>query len=40
MTLTVQDALHIVNVVKSSGQYDLVVIDLDDGLEELHTAYL
>lgn len=38
ITLGAEDALSIVNVIAGSGHYDLIVIDLDDGLDELHTA--
>ena len=38
MTLSGEEAVGLVDVIARSGQYDLVVIDLDSGLEELHTA--
>ena len=38
MTLSEEDALGLVDVVTRSGQYDLIVIDLECGLDELHTA--
>lgn len=38
ITLGAEDALSLVNVIAGSGHYDLIVIDLDDGLDELHTA--
>lgn len=38
MTLSEDDALGLVDVIVRSGQYDLIVIDLESGLEELHAA--
>lgn len=38
LTLGAEDALGLVDVIARSRQYDLIVIDLDDGLEELHAA--
>lgn len=38
LTLGAEDALSLVDVIVRSGQYDLIVIDLDDGLDELHTS--
>jgi cellulose biosynthesis protein BcsQ len=38
MTLNEEDALGLVNVIMQSGQYDLIVIDLESGLDELHAA--
>lgn len=38
LTLGAEDALSLVDVIARSGQYDLIVVDLDDGLDELHTS--
>lgn len=38
MTLSGEEAVGLVDVIARSGQYDLIVIDLDSGLEELHAA--
>ncbi|WP_028612166.1 hypothetical protein [Paenibacillus harenae] len=38
MTLSGEEAASITEVIARSGQYDLIVIDMDDGLEELHAA--
>jgi hypothetical protein len=38
ITLGAEDALSVVDVIAGSGHYDLIVIDLDDGLDELHNA--
>ncbi|WP_053374430.1 hypothetical protein [Paenibacillus sp. FJAT-27812] len=38
MTLNEEDALGLVKVIERSGQYDLIVIDLESGLDELHAA--
>ncbi|OMF38820.1 hypothetical protein BK133_01045 [Paenibacillus sp. FSL H8-0548] len=38
MTLSQEDALGIVEAAAGSGLYDLIVIDLESGLDELHIA--
>ncbi|WP_102714271.1 ParA family protein [Paenibacillus castaneae] len=38
LTLSAEDALELIDIVARSGQYDLIVVDLDDGLDVLHTA--
>jgi cellulose biosynthesis protein BcsQ len=38
MTLCEDDALGLVDVIVRSGQYDLIVIDLESGLDELHAV--
>ncbi|GGG76537.1 hypothetical protein [Paenibacillus radicis (ex Gao et al. 2016)] len=38
MTLQAADAEAIVKAVAASGQYDLIVIDMDEALDELHVA--
>ncbi|WP_336788234.1 AAA family ATPase [Paenibacillus sp. MMO-177] len=40
MTLQATDADAIVRAVAATGQYDLIVIDLDEGLDELHLAVM
>lgn len=38
LTLQASDAEAIIQTIVSSGLYDLIVIDLDDGLDEMHVA--
>lgn len=38
MTLSGEEAVGLVDIIARSGLYDLIVIDLDSGLDELHTA--
>ncbi|MFF2094280.1 hypothetical protein [Paenibacillus sp. NPDC058174] len=38
ITLQAGDAEAIVKAIAASGQYDLIVIDMDEGLDELHLA--
>ncbi|WP_042164328.1 hypothetical protein [Paenibacillus gorillae] len=38
ITLQAGDAEAIVKAIAGSGQYDLIVIDMDEGLDELHLA--
>lgn len=38
LTLGAEDAIGLVDIIVGSGQYDLIVVDLDDGLDVLHTA--
>lgn len=38
ITLGAEDVLSLVDLIAGSGHYDLIVIDLDDGLDELHTV--
>jgi cellulose biosynthesis protein BcsQ len=40
MTLQAADAAAIIQAIVSTGQYDQIVIDLDDGQDELHLAVL
>lgn len=40
MTLTAEDASSILGVIVQSRQYDLIVIDLDSGLNDLHKAMI
>lgn len=40
MTLTAEDAISILGVIVQSRQYDLIVIDLDSGLNDLHKAMI
>ncbi|ACS99915.1 AAA family ATPase [Paenibacillus sp. JDR-2] len=40
LTLQASDANAIVRTIAATGQYDLIVIDLDDGLDELHLTLL
>lgn len=40
MTLQASDAVAIIQMIKKTGQYDLIVIDLDEGLDELHLSVL
>ncbi|NIK66670.1 AAA family ATPase [Paenibacillus sp. BK720] len=40
MTLQSSDADAIVRAIAATGQYDLLVIDLDEGLNELHLAVM
>jgi cellulose biosynthesis protein BcsQ len=38
MTLSEEEAAGLVNAAAGSGQYDLIVIDMESGLEELHAT--
>ncbi|MBD2867778.1 P-loop NTPase family protein [Paenibacillus arenilitoris] len=38
LTLGPEDAAGILDAIARSGQYDLIVVDLDDGLDELHAS--
>ncbi|MCA0757407.1 hypothetical protein KP806_20315 [Paenibacillus sp. N4] len=38
LTLSPDDARGLIGAIARSGQYDLIVVDLDDGLGELHAA--
>lgn len=38
LTLNEEDAAGIVSTIARSGQYDLIVVDLEGGLDELHLA--
>lgn len=40
LTLEPGDAAAVIDVIIRSGQYDVIIVDLDDGLEELHAAVL
>lgn len=40
LTLAAEDAAALIGVVARTGRYDIVVVDLDDGLDELHMAVL
>ncbi|WP_127490870.1 AAA family ATPase [Paenibacillus glycanilyticus] len=40
LTLQASDADAIVRAIAANGQYDLIVIDLDEGLDELHLSVL
>lgn len=40
LTLSSEDGAALIDIIARSGQYDLIVIDLDDALQELHTAVL
>lgn len=40
MSLSAEDAATIVDAVTQSGHYDQVIVDMDDGLENMHVALL
>lgn len=40
LALSAEDAVAIVDTISQSGHYDVVVVDMDDGMEELHIALL
>lgn len=40
ITLGAEDAAGLLALIKQSGQYDLIIVDLDDGLDELHMKLL
>ncbi|MDQ0060956.1 hypothetical protein [Paenibacillus harenae] len=40
ITLGADDAARLLALIKKSGQYDLIIVDLDDGMDELHMTLL
>ncbi|MBH5317476.1 AAA family ATPase [Paenibacillus sp. GSMTC-2017] len=40
LSLSAEDAVAIVNTISESGHYDVIVLDMEDGLDELHVSLL